>query len=116
MSGAAVGCRSRGAAVDRASGNNRPLDRLNAVGGQTMKTCKALGFIDDDTLGTCLFGAATTTCGYDVSSGYYRYGNSCQGCTLNTGPFATYVLQGPMNTASVLSSMDGSMRNRCKAR
>jgi hypothetical protein len=95
--------------------DNYPIDLLNPELGQTLGTCQALGFVADGTIDGCAYGAANTNCGYTVGV-LHRYGNLCGGCKLNDGPFRNYVLQGPMNTASVLSSFDGAKRARCKIR
>ena len=100
----------------RTVGDNRPMTSLNPAGNPSMGTCQALGFVGDGTFSYCEFGSYQGTCGYDVSNGYYRYGNSCTGCTLNEGLYTSYRPQGPMMVASVLSSMDGSYRSSCRTR
>jgi hypothetical protein len=100
----------------RGKSDNHPLDGLGAFAGQTLKTCQALGFVDDDRLGACLYGSnpGNGNCGFPGS--LYRYGNHCTGCTLNDGFYPSYVLQGPMYTANVITAMDGTSRTRCKTR
>ena len=101
----------------RATKDNYPIDSLNAVAGQKMKTCAALGFIADDKLGSCLFGNSySSNCGFPVKASYYRYGNLCSGCSKNNGQYKSYVLQGYMSSASVLSTMGGKTRTSCKIR
>jgi len=101
----------------RATTDGYPLDRLHKVAGLTMTTCAALGFVADGALGTCGFGSNyKSDCGFPISSNYYRYGNLCNGCSKNDGPHAAYVLQGYMGTASVLTSVDGKTRTRCKVK
>lgn len=100
----------------RAVNDGRPFDSLNPTANPSMGTCQAFGFVGDGSFNRCLFGSYNGTCGYNMSSGYYRYGNACSGCTLNDGLYTTYRLQGAMMNAAVLSSMDGSYRSSCRTR
>ncbi|NTX06671.1 fibrinogen-like YCDxxxxGGGW domain-containing protein [Myxococcus sp. CA040A] len=100
----------------RGASDNRPIDALVAAGNPSMGTCQALGFVSDGTITLCDFGSERGTCGYNVSSGYYRYGNGCMGCSLNDGYYTSYKLQGPMRISTVISSMDGSTRSVCRTR
>jgi hypothetical protein len=64
----------------------------------------------------CSFGAAYGNCGYPSGTSYYRYGTLCSGCSQNNGPYASYVLQGYMNTASVATDFAGNNRLTCKVK
>jgi hypothetical protein len=94
-----------------------PLDALSDAG-TSLTTCQALGFLGDQTIGACLFGSdpGYTACGFTLSGGYFRYGNQCVGCTTNDGTYPDYVLQGPMFSAAVMSSVDGTTMTSCKIR
>ena len=79
---------------------------------QVLDTCQALGFVGDVTLGTCLFGSLEDSCGF-TDDLFYRYGNQCSGCTVNDGAFDSYVRQGEMESARVLSTFSGTVRTVC---
>jgi hypothetical protein len=98
----------------RAKSDGHPLDDLIATTGLTLTTCQALGFKGDAQLGGCAFGSGAGSCGF--SSSTYRYGNHCSGCTQNDGTYPKYVLQGPMTTAKVISTMSGTTRTSCRTR
>ena len=51
-----------------------------------------------------------------MGTSYYRYGNWCSGCSKNNGQYKSYVLQGYMNSAGVISTFNGKTRSRCKIR
>lgn len=89
-----------------------PLDRL---WGAPLSTCQALGFLGDDSLAMCEFGSGASKCGFPVSN-YYRHGNACSGCEVNSGSYSRYVVQGPMYAAVIMTDMDGSVRARCRYR
>jgi hypothetical protein len=97
--------------------NGYPLTALNPAGHPTLGTCAALGFVSDGTSGACPYGTSTgfSACGYSVTS-TYQYGNVCLGCAQGAGTFATYVLQGPINTGYVLSNFDGTTATTCRIR
>jgi hypothetical protein len=101
----------------RGSLDGYPLRPLEAVAGQKLPTCQALGFVRDVTLGSCAFGdsADHSNCGFAVSP-LYQWGNHCSGCVIGDGDSATYVKQGPMHSSTALSSFDGSIATHCAIR
>lgn len=98
-------------------GPTYPFEDLNAVAGQTMKTCAAFGFKADGTLGNCLFGsgAGRGKCGFTITT-YNRYGNQCTGCTLNAGNFHDYTLQGPISNGTLITNFSGTIVTTCRVR
>ena len=101
----------------RAVKDNYPVDHLGKNKGQTLSTCQALGFIANDKMSSCKFGDSyPSNCGFPIKTSYYRYGTGCTGCTKNNGYYKSYVLQGYMHSASVISTMNGKTRSRCKVK
>jgi hypothetical protein len=94
--------------------NEYPLDFYNDHFSTGWNVCSALGFKAVAKTTGCFFGSAYGNCGYSIGSSYYRYGTSCSGCTQNNGQYATYVLQGYMNTATVATDYAGNARLTCK--
>jgi len=99
----------------RHAGDGRPLATLHQVGGNTLQTCQALGFLGDSQLGSCPYGLNQGTCGFSSASSYL-YGNNCSGCAVGDGSYAGYVIQGPIYNVMVLSDMTGTVRTGCRAR
>jgi hypothetical protein len=96
----------------RGTSDGKPLDRLHKHQGNTLDTCQALGFLADHQINSCPYGASYTNCGYPGT--LYRYGNWCSGCTSYDGQYNRYVLQGAMNTASIISNTSGTIASFCK--
>jgi hypothetical protein len=81
-------------------------------------TCAALGFASDATIGQCPYGtvAGTTTCGFPVNAAMlYQYGNVCPSCPdVGAGLFSDYVLQGRINSSTMISAFDGTTFTTCR--
>lgn len=95
--------------------DERPFENLYSPI-RIMDTCEALGFVGPGIENPCPWGSEFGTCGYDISNGFYNYGDSCGGCALNDGIWDKWVLMGPVYKGSVNSSMDGSYRQLCMTR
>jgi hypothetical protein len=83
-----------------------------------LSQCQALGFVDDVAISQCPYGsdAGYSNCGYAVSP-LYAYGHQCLGtCQIGGGTFTQYTKMGPFTTGAVLSTVDGAIRARCRAR
>ncbi len=100
----------------RHSANGYPLDNTNG------DTCTQMGFRSLVGSDGCQFGYGNPgqDCGYPAAqpatTNAYRYGVACSGCTLNNGTYVSYVLQGLMATAGVMTTFDGSATMRCRTR
>lgn len=79
--------------------------------------CQVLGFLADVAIGECPYGSSSgySNCGFPVVP-LYAYGHQCENCKLNPGTFKRYTKMGPFTGGSVLSSVDGTVRARCKTR
>jgi hypothetical protein len=82
-----------------------------------IKQCPALGFVDDIALSSCPYGSGggSSNCGFPVVP-LYAYGHECMNCMLNQGTFTQYTKMGPFTNGAALSSVDGTVRARCKTR
>jgi hypothetical protein len=93
-----------------------PLTFLRPVNGVSeAATCPALGFVADGVLGNCPYGAQFGDCGFGTSP-LHLWGNYCAGCAVNDGAYDRYVLQGPIDTGIVLSSVQGNVFTTCRVR
>jgi hypothetical protein len=79
-------------------------------------TCAVLGFIKEARLGVCQFGDAPghSDCGFGTTP-LLIWGTlcSCGPPRVGDGEFDHYVLQGPINTGTVLTSATGSATTTC---
>jgi hypothetical protein len=86
------------------------LEPKDAAGNPTgaMSTCAALGFVGDQSIGSYPSGGPGIM--------YHKYGNVCPSCDEGKGVFDHYVRQGFSYEATVITSMDGSVRSSCRVR
>jgi hypothetical protein len=80
-----------------------------------LDTCRLLGFVATEEVGRCAFGSQSSKCGFPIGE-HMLWGNHCRGCAQNDGDHDHYVLQGPVFSGNVMTSVDGAVSTRCRVR
>jgi hypothetical protein len=103
----------------RASDGNPIDDYRRTDPTKRIDVCKLLGFVANGEVGTCKYGEGPehSSCKFPLVAPLYRWGTLCAGCDNgNDGEFDHFVLQGRMNTATIITSYDGAVTTTCKVR